>query len=90
MYIDRYENVITNIPQELFRKTTKGKKFSINFRSSSYEIDKICKSYNDVDLGEKLALFSTTNFLEIAINQGNASSLLGLHPGDSINVFIEE
>ncbi len=90
LYIDRYENVITNVPQDLFRKETKGKKFSINFRSSSYEIDRICKSYNDVEQGEKLALFSTTNFLEIAINQGKASSLLGLHPGDSINVFIEE
>jgi len=90
LYIDRYENVITNITQELFRNTTKGKKFSVNFRSSSYEIDKISKSYNDVDPGEKLALFSTTNFLEIAINQGKASSLLGLHPGDSISVFIEE
>jgi len=90
LYIDRYENVITNIKQELFRNATRGKKFSINFRSSSYEITKISNSYNDVEPGEKLAIFSTTDFLEIAINQGKASSLLGLSPSDSINVFIED
>lgn len=90
LYIDRYENVITNISQELFRDATKGKKYSINFRSSSYEINKISNSYSDVEPGEKLAIFSTTDYLEIAINQGKASSLLGLNPSDSINVFIEE
>jgi len=90
LYIDRYENIITNITHTLFKKCTAGKKYSINFRSSNYEINKISQSYNDVDPGEKLALFSTTGFLEIAINQGKAASLLGLFPGDSINVFIEE
>jgi len=90
LYIDSYENVITNISRGLFRMTTKGKSFSINFRGSNYEIRKISQSYNDVEPGEKLAIFSTTDLLEIAINQGKAGSLLGLHPNDSINVVIDE
>lgn len=90
LYVDRFENVITNISETLFRSHTRGKKFSINFKSSGYEITRISPSYNDVEASEKLALFSTTGLLEIAINQGRAASLLGLRPGDNINVFIEE
>ncbi|OQA00076.1 MAG: Adenosyl-chloride synthase [Bacteroidetes bacterium ADurb.Bin408] len=90
LYIDSYGNVITNISLDLFKSFTKGKHFSINFRGSNYEIQKISQSYNDVEQGEKLAIFSTTGLLEIALNQGQASSLLGLHPNDNVNVVIEE
>jgi hypothetical protein len=57
---------------------TRGKKFVIQFRSASYRINKISRSYNDEVEGEMLALFSTSGHLEIAINRGKASSLLGL------------
>ena len=78
IYIDNYENVFTNITESLFRSMTKGKKFVIQFRSASYRINKISRSYNDEAEGEMLALFSSSGHLEIAINQGKASSLLGL------------
>jgi S-adenosylmethionine hydrolase len=38
--------------------------------------------------GEMLALFSTTGLLEIAINQGKASSLLGLKIDQSVLIEI--
>jgi len=84
IYIDTYENIITNISQELFQEVAKGRNFRIVFRSNS--INKISKSYTDVSAGEILALFSTTGFLEIAINQGNASSLLGLEYKDPVRI----
>jgi S-adenosylmethionine hydrolase len=34
--------------------------------------------------GEKLCLFGISDHLEIAINKGNASGLLGLNFGDSV------
>jgi S-adenosylmethionine hydrolase len=43
-----------------------------------------------VEPGERLALFGSTGFLEIAINQGKASSLLGLEVTDSVVVEFEE
>jgi len=89
LYIDHYENVITNITEPLFREATKGKSFSVNLRGTDYEITKISKSYSDVEQGEKLALFNTTGFLEIAINQGKAKSLLGVYLNDTVNVVIE-
>jgi len=89
IYIDSYENVITNITEELFREIGKGKHFTISSRSG-YEIDKISHAYKDVDPGEKLALFGSSGYLEIAINMGNASSLLGLKMKDSVRIDFEE
>jgi S-adenosyl-L-methionine hydrolase (adenosine-forming) len=83
IYVDNYENVFTNITEKFFHEIVKGRKFAIMFRSASYRITTISKSYNDVVEGEMLALFSSSGHLEIAMNQGKASSLLGLkidHP----------
>lgn len=89
IYIDIYENIITNISESTFKKASKGRPFTISFRSPGYEISQIHHSYSDVIQAEKLALFSTTGFLEIAINQGKASSLLGLKLYDPIWIYFE-
>ena len=88
IYIDNYENVFTNISEPLFHSMTRGKKFAILLRSANYRITEISKSYKDVVEGEMLALFSTTGLLEIAINQGKASSLLGLKIDKSVLIEI--
>jgi hypothetical protein len=84
MYIDSYENVITNITEPVFNENRKGRKFAIQFRS--YEIKKISRSYQDVPPGEILALFDSNRYLEIAINQGNAAGLLGLDYKEMVRV----
>jgi S-adenosyl-L-methionine hydrolase (adenosine-forming) len=88
IYIDAYENAITNISEELFSEECKGKTYTISFRG--YDISELSKAYKDVDPGEKLALFGASGFLEIAINMGNASSLLGLKLKDSVRIDFEE
>ena len=86
IYIDSYGNVITNISRNLFKKVGKGRPFTISFRVSRYDIHEIHNTYKDVPEGEKLALFGSTGFLEVAINHGNANSLLGLRISDMIRV----
>ncbi|HSN50048.1 MAG TPA: SAM-dependent chlorinase/fluorinase [Bacteroidales bacterium] len=78
IYVDNYENVFTNITDSFLKCHLKGKKFAITFRSAGYRITSLSKSYKDVVEGEMLALISAYGHLEIAINQGKASSLLGL------------
>lgn len=78
IYIDHYGNIITNITERLFNEYGKGRKFTIYFRRAQYEITTISPSYNTVNEGEKLALFSSAGYLEIAINKGNASQLFGI------------
>jgi S-adenosyl-L-methionine hydrolase (adenosine-forming) len=90
IFIDDYENVFVNIDQETFRKVGKGRPYAIKFRVQGYEIRKLSTSYSDVVPGERLALFGSTGYLEIAINQGKASSLLGLGLTDSVSIHFGE
>jgi S-adenosyl-L-methionine hydrolase (adenosine-forming) len=90
IFIDDYENVFVNIDRETFKKVGKGRPYAIKFRVHGYEIRSLKTSYSDVVPGERLALFGSTGFLEIAINQGKASSLLGLGLTDSVSVVFGE
>jgi S-adenosylmethionine hydrolase len=98
IYIDNYENAITNITRELFENNSRNKNFEIQLKPSKrysdvygvaeYTLKTISLFYNDVTEGEILARFNSSDLLEIAINKGNASSLLNLKSGDVIRIFI--
>jgi S-adenosylmethionine hydrolase len=77
IFIDNFENVIINITKDQFEEQRNGRNFRIVFKREEV-IDRISESYADVPEGEKLALFNSAGYLEIAINKGNAAGLLGL------------
>jgi S-adenosylmethionine hydrolase len=83
-YIDVYENLIVNISKELFDKVGNARKFKIFVRN--YTLDALASSYPDAPEGELVAFFNSSEWLEIAINQGNAGGLLGLKINDIIRV----
>ena len=99
IYIDNYGNVISNISEKLFKEVGKGRAYKLS--ASRYSFDKIDQKYSDiVDFslpvqqrksdGNKLAIFNSAGFVEIAIYKSNlqtvggASSLLGLDYRDVI------
>ena len=77
IFIDNFENVIINITKDEFEEQRKGRSFKIVFKRDEI-IDKISDTYADVTESEKLALFNSAGYLEIAINKGNAAGLFGL------------
>jgi len=77
IFIDNFENVIVNITQEQFEQQRRGRRFKIVFRRDEV-IERISGSYADVPQGEKLVLFNSAGYMEIAINKGNAAGLFGL------------
>jgi S-adenosylmethionine hydrolase len=77
IFIDQFENIVLNITREEFEIHRKGRPFKITFKRDEV-IDRISKNYADVPEGEKLALFNSAGYLEIAINKGNAAGLFGL------------
>lgn len=100
IYIDNYGNIITNISKKLFTEIGKGRDFKIS--AARYTFTKIFSKYNEVvdpeavdqrqfD-GNRLALFNTAGYLEIAIYRSNlktvggASTLLGLGYRDTITL----
>ncbi len=77
LFIDNFENVIINITRDQFEEQRAGRNFRIVFKRGEV-INRISSSYADVPEGERLALFNSSGYLEIAINKGNAAGLLGL------------
>lgn len=104
IYIDNYGNVVTNITKAFFDKTGKGRDFKITARSVNFT--KVFTHYSDAinfdiaaerreEDGKKLALWNSSNYLELAIYKsnpktvGSASSLFGLEYWDTITVNFE-
>lgn len=88
IYIDSFQNVITNITKEFFNRIQQGRQFTLYFKRNE-TITHLSWHYNEVPEGEKLCLFGISDHLEIAINKGNASGLLGLNLGDSVIIDFE-
>jgi len=96
IYMDSFGNAITNITKDLFQIIGQNKNFKIELKPTlnysddlsdgNYTVTTISNSYNDVPEGEIVALFNSTGNLEIAINKGNAESLLGLKIRDNIRI----
>jgi S-adenosylmethionine hydrolase len=77
----------------MFHTVGQGREFEINYRSRAGQgIRRIHQRYGDVILGERLALFNSAGFLEIAINQGapdtsgGASQLTGGKVDDTVTI----
>jgi S-adenosylmethionine hydrolase len=77
IFIDNFENIVVNITRDQFEEQRKGRAFRIVFKRDEI-IDRISDTYASVPEGEKLALFNSAGYLEIAINKGNAAGLFGL------------
>ncbi|MDC3029910.1 SAM-dependent chlorinase/fluorinase [Flavobacteriales bacterium] len=87
IHIDHYGNAITNISQRLFKDVAKARAYTINLGSKEhYSLNTIKRKYNEVQAGDAVALFISTDFLTISINNGSASSLMGLHINDTIRI----
>ncbi len=77
LFIDHFENIIVNITHDQFEEQRRGRSFRIIFKRDEV-INTISETYANVKEGEKLALFNSAGYLEIAINKGNAAGLFGL------------
>jgi len=84
IYIDRFGNLITDVPREMVERLPESK-FQIT--AGTYKITKLCRSYLEGSSSEPSGVIDSSGFLAIFLNQGNAAELTGLKIGD--RVFIE-
>lgn len=84
IHSDSYGNLITNIEKGVFEtlKNTREYTLKISFET----ISRVSNTYSDVEGGELVVFFNNRNLLEIAINKGNASQLLGLRYDSPISI----
>jgi S-adenosylmethionine hydrolase len=88
LYVDSYGNCICNLQKDLYEKVANGRNILIDIKG--YEIDSISHSYNEKGSGEIVALFSGTGLLELAMNHGNLSQILGLKEGDRVKILFAD
>lgn len=84
MHIDRYGNCITNLSKTVFEQARNGRRFTCFVRNTDYGINTIYANYSDGADNDIIALYTNTDFIEIAVCRGaneaggGAASLFGL------------
>jgi S-adenosyl-L-methionine hydrolase (adenosine-forming) len=86
--VDEVGNLITNIPREAFEILSKGKNFTVQFGGEKFR--KIHTQYHQAEQGECFILFNSLGLMEIGINKGNASELLGLSYDSPVNISFDD
>ena len=83
IHIDGFGNVITNITPRDLRKTGFEQGRSLLFRLGDEDlILRLCTAYGDVPRNTPLAIVGSSGFLEVAVNQGDASKTFKAKTGD--------
>ena len=96
VYIDSYGNIITNITRKQFEQVGRNRSFRVTFRGETHGIENISTHYGEVAEGNLIALFTTSGYLEIAINKGvegkggGVSSLFGLSLYTTVRIDFEK
>ncbi|MCZ6706299.1 MAG: SAM-dependent chlorinase/fluorinase [Bacteroidetes bacterium] len=85
VHVDGFGNCITNIVRAEFEELQRGRAFKCYVGNAI--LDGMQMTYSDTSPGDILVLFNSDDFLEVAINRGNASSMMDIKKGTSINVI---
>lgn len=73
--VDHFGNLITNVPKAVFEQLNPGR-FTIEFGRET--LDRLQKTYHQVEPGDCFAFFNSLDLLEIGINHGHGANLLGM------------
>ncbi len=82
IYIDHFGNLVTNLPLPSLPEVV-----SLQLGDTSVP-GPVCRSYAERDRGELLLVGGSSGLLEVAVNQGNACSQLGVRRGDALEVTV--
>ncbi len=89
IHIDRFGNIITNVDMAAWNSLTRsGKGAEIQVRIHGLVLNRTCKAYSEVPQGSPLALWGSSDLLEISVNRGNAAERLGAKVGDLVTVQV--
>ena len=83
--VDRFGNLITNIHRRFWQENIGNRRFII---FCGKRIEKLNRSYADSHVGEVLAIFNSSGYLEISVNYGNAAKEMGLDTGSEIEIDV--
>ena len=91
IYIDGFGNVVTNITAEHLKliDAKEGKRLSVALKNKNVAV-KLCSTYGEVPANTPLVAVGSGGFLELAVNQGDASKFFKVKTGDRIGLEIQK
>ncbi len=94
IYVDKFGNLITNIPKSMLNKLMKeeGKKRKgeLALLTKNKKISTFRENYSQGKRGELFYLIGSLDFVEIAAREASASSKLKAKVGDKVRIVIEK
>lgn len=89
LHIDDFGNLITNIAMKDLEKmgVSEGSIIHVELKGKPLQL-KLCSAYGDVSGKKPLAIIGSSDFLEISVNQGDASKKFNASIGDRILVCL--
>jgi len=88
--VDRFGNLISDIDADQIESLRHGQPDpSIVIALGNHRIDGLAVTYQDRPPGSLSAYIGSRRFLEIALNQGNAASCLGIGKGSAVRVSVK-
>lgn len=88
IHIDKFGNLVTNIPQALIREVIEGKEVKIYI--GNVILNDISNTFGAVAEGEPVAYIGSAGMLEVGINKGDAEEMLGVQKGAQISLVLQK
>lgn len=89
VYIDAFNNAVTNIPVNMFEQAVKGGEFTASIQSKgSWIIRKHFSNYKSTE-DEMYLCNNSLGYLEVSAYQSDVAILADLEPGDTITINYE-
>jgi len=88
VHIDRYGNLVTNIPAKMLKDA--GEDRAVRIYVGNTILKEIVTTFGDVPDGEPAAYIGSSDNLEVAINKGNAQQMLGVEKGAQVSIVLQK
>ena len=87
IHVDDFGNIITNIQAEMIRPIAKTGIVILTVGNAKTKL-RLCNAYAEARINEAIGIIGSHDFLEIAVNQGNDSKVLGAYIGNKVEVYL--
>ena len=85
IYVDRFGNLISNIPTDLLEQSLSDRVAAV-VTCAGRDLGPIKATYQLAEAGQPLALINSMSLLEVAVNGGRACNVLGAGVGAEVRV----
>ncbi len=86
IYIDQFGNLITNIRAGTIRRSFSVPREELEVSVKRRTMMGLADTYADRPVGELMALVGSSGYLEVAVNRGSATQVLGCEKGDTVTL----